>query len=93
MRSRSTRSATGRLAPSRAVASATASTTRITLTATDGGGPRRRRRPRPPRLDVLVDGADLADVAADRLDGGLEFGDAVLEVVEAVPPLYRLFRR
>lgn len=38
-------------------------------------------------LNVLVDGADEADVAAERLDSRLEFGDAGLEVVGAVGPL------
>lgn len=42
-----------------------------------------------PSLDVLVDRADGADVAAERLDGRLEFGDAGIEVVEAVRPVER----
>ena len=40
-------------------------------------------------FDVLVDRLDLADVAADGLDGGLELGDPVGQVVGAVGSLDR----
>jgi len=41
-------------------------------------------------LDVFVDRTDLADVATDCLDGGFEFREAVLDVVEAVCSLDRV---